>query len=251
MLKSLIHHIKIFFCGTRVYETEWEQRPSTDANENGDWDTTCSDWIAGYWESTNHPHRKFLITHITGLRPKSVLEIGCNCGPNLRLLTKNHPECRYTGIDINPDSIKKGNIWLKREGISNISLIYGVADDLGRYPDNSFDVVFTDAVLIYIGPDKIGPVLEEMIRVAKTKVILLEWQRQSIIPFVPLKIQHYVFRRGLWAWNYPELINTNKKVKLVSCEKIPTEIWPDKYWRKYGNLIDITLNTDISQGNTP
>lgn len=247
MLKSLIHHIKFFFGETRQYEKEWEQRQSHQSNDNGDWTISHSDWIAGYWESINHPHRNYLIKYISEFHPNSVFEIGCNCGPNLRLLAKKNPECDFTGIDINSESITKGKIWLKQEGISNISLIHGTADDLSRYPDNSFDIVFSDAVLIYIALDKIEPILKELIRIAKKRVILLEWQRQRSSSFIPLKFQHYIFRRGLWAWDYSELLHGNKKVKLVSCEKITPDIWPDEYWIKYGSLITITLNAEVPE----
>ncbi len=52
------------------------------------------------------------------------------------------------GIDINPMAIQRGNEWLAQEGISNVRLSVGKADELEEFPDKSFDVVFTDAVLI-------------------------------------------------------------------------------------------------------
>ena len=54
------------------------------------------------------------------------------------------------------------------------------ADELKQFPDKSFDVVFTWAVLILIGPDKIKEVMKEMIRITRKRLILLEMHDKDI-----------------------------------------------------------------------
>lgn len=61
-----------------------------------------------------------------------------------------------------------------QEGISNVKLLEGKADTLGEFQDKSFDIVFTNALLIYIGPDEIREVVKEMIRITRKALILME-----------------------------------------------------------------------------
>jgi len=245
MLKALTHHLKVLFFGTREYEKEWADRENN-CIHRGDWNESDPDWVKGYWDSINHPHRNHLIKEIALLKPSAILEIGCNCGPNLRLLGNVCPQCRLLGIDINPESVEKGNIWLRSEGQKNVNLIVGKADNLSQFPDNSFDIVFTDAVLIYIGPDKIQSVIQEITRVAKKEVILFEWNYPVSGIFNPLSIRNYVFRRGLWAWNYMALLKNSHKVAHISCQKIPPELWSDRYWQQFGSLIRAELHATKS-----
>lgn len=236
MLKALFHHLKIFFSGSKGYEKEWEHR-RTSGTLSGDWNEKDPDWVKGYWASTEHPHRAYLVETIADLNPASVLEIGCNCGPNLRMLARKLPDCRLTGIDINNEAVEKGNEWLRIEGIPNIHLMVGRADDLSTFSDDSFDVVFTDALLIYIGPDKINSVIREMVRVTRKKIVLFEWQKNNSDCFDTLGIRHYILRRGLWAWNYQGKLKQFNKVNQISFKKIPSGMWSDPYWEKYGALI--------------
>ena len=48
-----------------------------------------------------------------------------------------------TGIDINSQSVQEGNDWMIQEGISNISISIGRAEELSEFRDKSFDIVFT------------------------------------------------------------------------------------------------------------
>ena len=91
------------------------------------------------------------------------------------LIAKKFPNAEVRGIDINPMAIQKGDEWLAQEGISNVKLSVGKADELGQFQDGSFDIVFTDAVLVVIGPDKIKEVIKEIIRIARRALIMVEW----------------------------------------------------------------------------
>lgn len=231
VVNSLLHHIKMYIGGTHGYEQEWASR--TNSSE-GDWNDN-KDWIRGYWESINHPHRKFLTDAIVKSNPKSVLEIGCNCGPNLRLLAKRLPDCKFVGIDINPSVIQKGNEWFKEEGITNVELFQGKIEHLSEmFGDQSFDVVFTDAVLIYIGLDQIWNVLRNFIRIANHKIILLEWCPPRRYMFTRGK---YLITKGLWAWDFKYLFNQIGLHPLIW--RLPVDMWDDKHWQKYGCLIEV------------
>ena len=227
-------YLKYLLVGTKVMEKEWATRHLREREKDG-----CSkentDWIRSYWDSLDHPHRPFLIEKISKFNPSSILEIGCNCGPNLHLLAKKFPDAKIIGIDINPVAVQKGNEWLVEEGISNITLLEGKADELGQFQDRSFDVVFTDAVLIYIGPDKIKEVIAEMLRVSRRALILLEWHCFNS------KSNHLGVYVGVWMRNYVTLLDEfvpENKIKVI---KTPEELWSNENWQMYGGVIEVVM----------
>jgi ubiquinone/menaquinone biosynthesis C-methylase UbiE len=227
-------YLKYLLSGTKVMEKEWATRHLREGErERDDWGKGNDDWINGYRDSLDHPHRSFLIESISRFNPSSILEIGCNCGPNLYLLAKKFPDVKIIGIDINPMVVQKGNEWLVEEGISNVKLAEGKADELGQFQDKSFDVVFTDAVLIYIGPDKIKEVIAEMLRVTRKSLILLEWHCFNS-KSNPAGV--YV---GHWMRDYVALLEEFVPVNKIKVIKMPEELWPDKNWQRWGGVIEV------------
>jgi len=224
--------------GTRITEKEWATRHLRRGN---DWNDTKhpgddDEWVKSYWDSRDHSHRQFLLEHITKFSPvSSVLEIGCNCGPNLYLLARKFPDSQIVGIDINPEAVRKGNEWFAQEGIKNIRLLVGKADELGQFKDRSFDVVFTDAVLIYVGPDKIKEVVKGMLRITRRALIFFEWHSFGCASN-PRGV--YV---GHWMRDYVALLREFVAEESIHTIKMPEELWADKYWQKYGAIIEVTV----------
>ena len=86
----------------------WQYRPLTDKRR--DWRNGGSNWIDEYKESKSHPHRQLVVNAITQIpEVKSILEVGCGCGPNIAYLREHlHylKDYNLAGIDINENSIK-------------------------------------------------------------------------------------------------------------------------------------------------
>jgi ubiquinone/menaquinone biosynthesis C-methylase UbiE len=226
------------FLGTRLAEREWATRH---LRRGSDWNDTKhagdnDEWIRGYWDSRDHSHRQFLLEHITKFSPvSSILEIGCNCGPNLYLLARKFPNVEIVGIDINPAAIQKGNEWFTQEGIRNVKLLVGKADELEQFEDKRFDIVFTDAVLIYIGPDKIKEVIKGVLRIARKALILFEYHSFGCAAD-PRGV--YV---GHWMRDYAALLKEFVPQEIIHIAKMPEELWADKYWQKYGGVVEVDL----------
>ena len=83
------------------------------------------------------------------------MEVGCSAGVNIYVISQAFPGVKLYGIDINKRAIEEGKKQFERMGMSNVFLYTGKADKLKRFDDKSKDVVFTDAILMYIGPEKI------------------------------------------------------------------------------------------------
>jgi ubiquinone/menaquinone biosynthesis C-methylase UbiE len=226
-------------------------------------------WIEGYWKSRDHPHRSFLIEKICKYSPiRSILEIGCASGPNLYLIAEKLPNAEIRGVEINPMAVQKGNEWFRRKGISNVKLEVGKAQELSRFSDKSFDVVFTDAVLIYISPDEIKKVIKEMLRIGRV-IVLFEWHSFNkwfasllhVYHFFRLKIGKYILPRqrfrtaissfkpksaslglfvGHWVRDYKTLFEEFVQKERIRITKLPKELWNDRGWQRWGAIIEIT-----------
>lgn len=211
--------------GSKVKENYWEKRHLL---KKGDWQKG-KDWIEKYWSSRAHPHRQILVEKIAYYKPESILEIGSNCGPNLYLLSQKFPKVEIVGIDINKESIKRGKELFSQEGIINVRLLVAKADEIEQFSDKSFDIVFTDAVLMYIGPDKIKKVALEIQRIAKKAIILVEHHSEE-------ESALGVYNKGNWLRDYKELFQSfSSQVKTY---KISPKIWGGN-WGKLGYIIEV------------
>ena len=237
LLRRVYHAVRIQYLmellfGTKVREKEWATRHLRESN--------TENWIKGYWDSQTHPHRQLLVEKIDAFSPIcSILEIGCNSGPNLALLAKKFPNAEMVGIDINPLAVERGKQWLAKEGILNVRLNVGKADELQGCPDDGFDVVFTDAVLIYVGPDKIRKVVREMLRVARKALVLVEWNLIDARDNARsgLGVYHY----GFWTRNYAALLKQFVREDQLRVTKIPEGVWPVDGWKEFGYVIEVIM----------
>jgi ubiquinone/menaquinone biosynthesis C-methylase UbiE len=221
-IKSLRAHLS----GTGIDERRWANR-STEAIQKED------------LINLNHPHRQFLIERIGAFQPVSgVLEIGCGYGPNLYWLAKKFPKIEITGIDINHLAIEEGQKFLKQEGISNIALKAIKADNLDIFGDKTFDIVLTDALLMFIGPDKIKTVTSEMLRVARRALVFMEWHEANQQKDLN---GSGLYHLGCWKRNYVNLLKQFGLEDRIRVTKIPRESWPDEKWQQFGYLIEVLL----------
>ncbi len=154
------------------------------------------------------------------------------------MLHEKLPHASLAGIDINHAAVDEGKKWLAELHTTNIRIDVGYADDLSRFQEKSIDCVFTDATLMYVGPDKIQKVLSEFLRVAKQRIVLLEYHADDSIQ----KIKSGFSYDGHWVYNYRNLFTNYQEIKKITITKLPSELWQDSPgWKKYGTLIEIQL----------
>jgi len=189
-------------------------------------------WAESYVsrEALEHSHRKFLFQVIERHAPLGkVLEIGCASAPNLIILSQKFPETEFQGIDISENAISVGKKYVKEHNIPNISLKAGNADSIKNFPDKSFDVVFTDAVMIYVGPEKIQAILKEMVRVAKKAIILVEWWSDK----------PYAYEADHWAYNWKKLFE-EAGISNLKITRLTDDSWKGE-WAKRGCIVEVKL----------
>lgn len=193
-------------------ETYWSNRPITD--EQRDWLYGESNWIEDYKKSKVHPHRQVIIDELKKFEWNSLFEVGCNTGPNLELIKNNFSKSKLYGIDPNPDAVVAAYDL-------GLNVIPGIAQQIPKL-DKSIDVVLADASLMYVPPDQINKAMNQIDRVCKEAVIIVE------------RFSEQESNNGhIWSRNYKKLLEDRGfKVEMI---KITEELWPGSpNWAKYG-----------------
>lgn len=189
-------------------------------------------WAENYLaeSSLNHLHRKLLVNAIVKYSPKSVLEVGCASGPNLVLLSQKLPNAQLEGMDVSAKAIETGRRYLMSKNIKNVELKTGNVLNLESFPGKSFDLVFTDATLIYVDKNRIEKVIKELTRIAKEAIVLVEWSTD-------LEESRY---GDYWAHNYKKMFKEIAPGAEIKLTKIDPETWPGD-WAKYGYIVEVRI----------
>lgn len=173
------------------------------------WQERKINWKDAYFNE--HPHRDQLIKVLKGLKFESVLEVGCGAGKNLDKINKEFG-VKVQGIDINEEAVKET---LRHLIYAKVGMVESI--DL---PDESVDLLLTDACLLYVPPEKIQTAVNEMLRVARKYIVLCEWDNDED------KFD------GHWIYSYSNLF------KGYDIKKTKISNWGGN-WGKYGQIITI------------
>ena len=136
-----------------------------------------------------------------------ILEVGCNSGNQL-LLLQRMGYTNLSGLELQSYALQTA-----RARIRNISFEQGSALAI-PFPDDSFDMVFTSAVLIHIAPEDIPRALDEIHRCARTFIWGLEYYSPT-----PTEVNYRSHAALLWKMNYVQrYLERFKDLELV-CER--------------------------------
>lgn len=130
-----------------------------------------------YWETVDEPQRFWVQEAVALVAGTSdhLLEVGCQCGPNLRALAQRWPGMRLDGLDVNEHAIAAGRRFMAAERLYGVRLHHGTLPGaLTAWGDGSVDVVLSVYCLAYINPDDIIDTVSALLRIAKKGVIFIE-----------------------------------------------------------------------------
>ena len=159
-----------------------------------------------------------------------MLEIGCAAGPNLRLLRKNLPKATLVGIDINKKCVSAGNYYFQSVNDLNSHLYAKSTDSINFFPDNSFDICFTQGCLLLLPPNKIYQALSDIIKLSRKGMILQEFYKEGATAGF--------FDEGRWVYDYKYLINKISPKAKIEMYKSSFEVGS---WVNYGRIIKVEL----------
>jgi len=191
------------------------------------WSKRQIDWFESYF-NIEHPHRKLIMEKIKQAGPiESVFEIGCAAGANLALAHRLF-QVKVGGVDINKDAIDTVQ---KMFPYHRDRFEVRSGEDL-FLSDRSISIMLTDMTLIYLGPFKIGKILEEIKRVTRERIILVEFHHESVIARMALRLA-----TGYYAYNYRNLLERYGFYD-IEIQKLTEQHWPGgEPQRKFGYII--------------
>jgi len=122
------------------------------------------------YDPTTLKHRELLVETIEKYFPfETILDVGCATGADLSLIEMVMPTTQRTGFDVEEDNVTEARQKLKANIFKE-----DLRTHLENIPDKSFDVVFSNGVIMYIQGEYQKKALENMLRIAKKAVILSE-----------------------------------------------------------------------------
>lgn len=135
----------------------------------------------GFWRST-----------MEFLKPRAVLEIGCNAGHNLLAIRDLAPAAYLHGVEIN-------DVARHRASEAGLSVSNCPAQEVGKR-FRSYDLVFTAGLLIHIAPADLNAVVQAMIEASEQYVMAIEYAACEEI-----EIEYRGEQGQLWKRPYGEI----------------------------------------------
>lgn len=178
------------------------------------WKNRVIDWNTSYFQTANHPHRWLITEWLKTFRWQSLWEIGVGGGANIYAVLKQFPGSRLGGNDINPDAIE----FCKKTFKGGIFEVSSCEDML--LSNKSCDVILSDVTLIYVNPFKIRKVLRELKRIARHRVVLVEFHSNKWYRRLWLRLTS-----GYWGYDYKELLKKEGFYDILKF-KIDSKFYP-------------------------
>ncbi len=114
-------------------------------------------------QATRTERTFWLSKRIATYQPMSILEIGCGYGKQLRAL-RERLDCPLVGLDFSASQLDQAGTYLN--GLEHIQLVLGSGNRL-PFPDQTFDLVLTSAVILHNEPEVAERIRREVIRVSR------------------------------------------------------------------------------------
>ncbi len=152
----------------------------------------------------------------------SLLEVGSGCGSRLIRLAQEHPERKYSGIDLSHLAVLAGKSFAAHLSLDNLSISQG---DLNFIEFEETDVVLSWATLMYVHPIKISSVVKKILSSAAKVIILIEPKSESTPAVSNLRA---VFSGTGFSHNFEKLISKldkNLNFHKEAALEVPREIW--------------------------
>lgn len=119
--------------------------------------------------------RDFWAHHVEALGIRTVLEVGCNIGGNVRWLAELLGPENVTGIDVNEKALA-----ILRENVPGVDARLARGAEL-PFEEGAFDLVFTTGVLIHQDPEEtLEPMMREIVRCTDRYVMAGEYDADEL-----------------------------------------------------------------------
>lgn len=158
-----------------------------------------------------------ILERIESANTKSVVEVGCGRGFNIRYLAQRFPDANFVGVDISDRNIRAAEKDLR--GLANVSICRDDFQSLSEIPDGSVDVVFAVETLCHA--TDMEKALEAITRKLKIngKLIVFDGFRNDVDETIEDVRKAVTYAEKAMAvprfWNAPEFIRLGNNAGLV------------------------------------
>ena len=154
---------------------------------------------------------------------ETYLECGCNIGRNLEQIKLVYPDFVPSAVEINGSALD----YVKRT-YSPASTYHGAIIDC-PFDDDSFDLVFTQVVLIHINPDQLIASMRKMYDLSKKYILIGEYFNRT-----PTSITYQGEEERLFKRDFGKLFMQTFNVKLLD------------YGFLWGHIYDAAGHDDVT-----
>lgn len=173
--------------------------------------------------SVLRPEKRLVAEALKGKEFETVLEVGTQWGEILKGVKDQFSEANVIGVDVDKPVVEEA------AKVTGLDLRVGNLFDL-QFEDKSFDVVCAEALFVMLPPGQIESGVDEMLRVAKKYLILIELEIPEFTGYAP---------GGRTGANWEKIFE--KRGLHASVERIPKEAWNAEPWMSSGAIITVEL----------
>jgi pseudaminic acid biosynthesis-associated methylase len=151
-------------------------------------------------------------------KPRSVLEVGCGSGWNLRAMRHVDPSIAVRGVEINQAALQEA---------ADVGLFVAEASVFElqtEWPESGFDLVCTIGCLIHISPADISRAMDQIISVSNRYVLAVEYADETEV-----EVEYRGHSQRLWRRPFGTMYQV-KGLKLVAQGAAPAEAFDKCAW---------------------
>ena len=191
-------------------------------------------WASNFLKTINHAHRTQIVDSMLSfnIENPTILEAGSGPGANFIPLRRAFPRAQLIGVDINNQAVKEGRKYFSFQADAKVSFFHGNLSKLSFIESQSIDLILVDAVLMFITPDKIQTVLNELIRCLKpvgSGMVINDFHADGLS-------LDGLFVGGRWVHDLVSIINMMAPQSIISVKK---SSFTGGEWDRFGSLIEV------------
>ncbi len=134
---------------------------------------------------------------------KSILELGCNAGMNLKAIKNLNKDIALTGVDINKKALSEVDKW---GGATTI-----VSSILDLNVEAKYDLTFTKGVMIHINPEFLEIVYSNLYDLSKKYILVAEYYNPK-----PVSIDYHGYQDRLFKRDFAgEMLDKYSNLSLI------------------------------------
>lgn len=211
------------------------------------WTVTAGEEKLSVDELRNSERGVLLDAILRGPPVNQILEVGCGFGQNFWFLKRLLPNLPLTGVERDQSLFIEGRAVVEKLKLKKIEFIPADAAKSLPFSSLSYDLSFASAALLYTSADNIQNVISEMIRVTKSRILLLE-QHQVDLLYHEQHLGIWVSKEsgggGYWLRDYEKLFSGLPRVTSVSIKRVPKPRFLGESWGTTAHLIDVELSPE-------